>query len=263
MKVIVFTNNSIRHKFVANMISAHFNTYVISECMKDTLSGIGDLSLTAEHFNERYEIEKSVFKDNLSFINAQVFPIRYKELNKQFVIDAIKEIKPDYGVVYGSYILKDELIGLFPKGNLVGIHLGLSPYYRGSGTNFFPFVNDELQYVGSTIYCIDKGIDTGDIITHTRPAFYHSDNVHTIGCRVISHSVYKVTKIINDMMKGIKIKTVKQWKVDDERYYENSDFNEKILLKYKDNMSDNMILRYIKKEKEKEKIKLVKNGVIV
>ena len=36
------------------------------------------------------------------------------------------------------------------RSKIINAHLGLSPYYRGSGTNIFPFVNKEIEYVGVT-----------------------------------------------------------------------------------------------------------------
>ena len=43
----------------------------------------------------------------------------------------------------------------FPAACL-NIHLGLSPYYRGAGTNFWPLVNGEPEYCGATIHFLDE-----------------------------------------------------------------------------------------------------------
>ena len=39
---------------------------------------------------------------------------------------------------------------------ILNLHLGISPYYKGSGTNYFPLVNNEPQYVGATFMFLDK-----------------------------------------------------------------------------------------------------------
>ena len=39
---------------------------------------------------------------------------------------------------------------------MINVHLGLSPYYKGSATNFWPFVNNELQFLGVTFMVTDK-----------------------------------------------------------------------------------------------------------
>ena len=61
----------------------------------------------------------------------------------------------------------------------------MSPYYRGSGTNFWPFVNNELQFIGATFMHIDEGVDTGEIIHQIRANIFHDDNIHQIGNRLI------------------------------------------------------------------------------
>ena len=81
------------------------------------------------------------------------------------------------------------------EGRFINIHLGLSPYYRGSGTNFFPFVNNELQFVGTTFMLIDKGIDTGRIIHQLRSDFKF-DNIHDIGNNLIKKSIDQLIKLI-------------------------------------------------------------------
>ena len=72
-------------------------------------------------------------------------------------------MKADYLLTYGCSIIKNPILKHF-KQNSINIHLGLSPYYLGSATNFWPFVNDELQFVGVTFMKLEDGIDDGPII---------------------------------------------------------------------------------------------------
>ena len=55
---------------------------------------------------------------------------------------------------------------------ILNIHLGLSPFYRGQATNYWAFVNNEIQFIGATFHKIDGGIDTGPIIHQIRPKVY-------------------------------------------------------------------------------------------
>ena len=75
----------------------------------------------------------------------------------------MKELNPTQILVYGTSIIKGELVNYF-TGKILNLHLGISPYYRGSGTNYFPFVNNEPEYAGCTFMYLDHGIDTGEII---------------------------------------------------------------------------------------------------
>jgi methionyl-tRNA formyltransferase len=87
--------------------------------------------------------------------------------------------------VFGTGLLKAPLIDAFP-GRILNIHLGLSPYYRGAGTNFWPLVNGEPEYCGATIHFLDIGVDTGPIIAHVRPDIREGDGPHDIGNRTIA-----------------------------------------------------------------------------
>src|SRR5207302_1640208 len=52
-------------------------------------------------------------------------------VNRLEVIDWIRQRRPDIVVLFGASIISPSLLDLFP-GRIVNVHLGLSPYYRGS-----------------------------------------------------------------------------------------------------------------------------------
>jgi methionyl-tRNA formyltransferase len=252
MKIVVLTSNSLRHKFLANTLSSYCDdALIISEC-KPQISSFDDsknYTKIENHFLLRDNTEKSFFPNDNYFI-PKTLPIVYKEVNSTYVYEVIKNFKPDILIIFGSSIIKEPLISLLPTGHIINLHLGISPYYRGSGTNFWPFVNNELEYLGSTILHLDAGIDTGDIICHVRPKIELNDNVHTLGCKIIKSSVESLIKIIKLLDEGKKLNRVKQWDVKD-RYYKTKDFDEIALSKYKNNLKNDMIKNYLESEDKK------------
>ena len=48
---------------------------------------------------------------------------------------------------------------------------------------------------------IDKGIDTGKIVTQIRPNFKQDDNIHTLGNKIIFKSVETLKKILTSRKK--------------------------------------------------------------
>ena len=252
MKIVVLTSNSLRHKFLANTLSSYCDdALIISECKPQTSSFDDSKNYTKieNHFLLRDKTEKSFFPNDNYFI-SKTLPILYKEVNSPYVYKVIKNFKPDILIIFGSSIIKEPLISLLPTGHIINLHLGISPYYRGSGTNFWPFVNNELEYLGSTILHLDAGIDTGDIICHVRPKIELNDNVHTLGCKIIKSSVESLIKIIKLLDEGKKLNRVKQWDVKD-RYYKTKDFDEIALSKYKNNLKNDMIKNYLDSEDKK------------
>ena len=255
MKIVILTSNGLRHKFLANSLASKADdTLVVSECKQnDSIStGSEDQSTISEHFRLRNETEKIFFPNN-DFFTAKTLPILYKEVNLEYVYHTIKKFQPDMMFIFGSYIIREPLLSLMPPDRTINLHLGLSPYYRGSGTNFWPFVNNELEYVGSTILHLDSGIDTGDIICHTRPTIELGDNVHTVGCKVIQSSVNSLMQIMAMIKEGKKLNRIKQWSVD-EKYYKTIDFNEEILSKYKNNLENGLIENHLSKPKKSIKL---------
>ena len=70
--------------------------------------------------------------------------------------------------VFGSSILTQNFLDnvTVPKINL---HAGLSPYYRGTASNFWALHDGMPECMGMTIHHIDGGIDTGPVIHQDRP----------------------------------------------------------------------------------------------
>ena len=65
------------------------------------------------------------------------------------------------------------------------MHLGLSPYYRGAATNFWPLVNREPECVGATIHQAILEVDAGAVLNQVRPELALDDRAHDIGCKAI------------------------------------------------------------------------------
>ena len=78
----------------------------------------------------------------------------------------VKNFKPDVIIVYGTGIIKGPILEYTNK--IINIHLGMSPYYNGAGTNWWPMYNEEFEFVGTTVHYLDAGVDTGDILGQTR-----------------------------------------------------------------------------------------------
>jgi methionyl-tRNA formyltransferase len=96
------------------------------------------------------------------------------------VIEGIAALRPDLGLsILFGYILRREIIGLFPRG-VVNLHPGLLPYNRGAFPNVWSLVDGTPA--GVTLHFIDETIDGGEVIsqrsvrkrpTDTGEALYH------------------------------------------------------------------------------------------
>ena len=147
--------------------------------------------------------------------------------------------------MYGSSIIKGAILKEYKK-KIINIHLGLSPYYTGSGTNFFPFVNNEPQFAGATFMFLDEGIDTGEIIHQIRARILKNDNIHKIGNRLIKDVCKNYSQIIINFnkIKKIKTKIIKKKHL----YYRKRDFTNKSLEQMNYNFKTGMIKKYLNRK---------------
>lgn len=84
------------------------------------------------------------------------------DIHAPAVIEQLRALAADLGLVYGSPILKPELFETPALGTL-GIHHGKAPQYRGNKTTFWAMYNGE-QTAGVMIQKINAGLDTGLIV---------------------------------------------------------------------------------------------------
>jgi len=250
--VILITGNELRHLYFASYLSSQKDIELKLVIHESNIKlEKNDLykknNLIKKHVDLRNKTEKLFFKNFIKKNKKYNFiKIKKKSINDEKNINLIKKEKMQYIITYGCSIISSAFINKF-KNKIFNVHLGLSPYYKGSGTNFFPFVNNELQFCGSTIMQISKKIDSGKIIHQVRPDLSTNDNIHTIGNKIIVKTAKELCKIIvkKSKFKFFKIKT--KYKT---RIYKRKDFNKKNLNKAMDNIKNNLILNYILKYKK-------------
>ena len=156
-------------------------------------------NLRKKHLEERSKSEIEFFKKYCeeTIDNSNTIFLNRGDINLDKNVNEIISLNPDLIISYGCSIIRSSLLKVF-EGKFINIHLGLSPYYRGSGTNFWPFVEDELSAIGTTFMHIDSGIDTGDIIHQIRAKIKKNDSIHSIGNRLIKDSASECVKIIKN-----------------------------------------------------------------
>lgn len=188
MRAIVLTSTMRRHNFVANTLAGRMDVAGVWQEHKSFeplryADNDADEAVIARHFEARDASEAAYFAGH-DTVRPPAHPVTPGGCNAPDAIDAMRRLRPDVVLVFGTGLLGQALIDAFP-GAMINIHLGLSPYYRGAGTNFWPLVNGEPEYCGATIHFIDAGIDSGPIIAHVRPDIQRGDGPHDIGNRTI------------------------------------------------------------------------------
>ena len=113
-------------------------------------------------------------KNTYDYSNSSYIP--KGEINGDKVVKEIEKLNPDLIICYGASLINSSLLKSF-KNRFINVHLGISPYYKGSGTNIFPIINNEFDMLGATFMHIDEGIDTGKVIHQFRSEIFIGDSI--------------------------------------------------------------------------------------
>ena len=262
-KILLIRANDLRHNALASVFKK--NGFILGEVIekknyyKNTVMS-NSISL---HFEARKKVESDYFYDLINEIKLEKNQkIECSDVNGYQVIAFAKNFDPELIITFGCSILKSPWLDLF-EGRILGIHLGLSPYYRGAGTNFFPFVNNELGAVGYTLMKLNSGIDMGDVIHQSYATFKIEDDIHTIGTRLITKMFDDILKISNlqDIVSEFKL-AIKQPNIKNSRIYRKLDFTEKALAQAQNNLMNKIVEGHISNiEIERIKFPLIRQIV--
>ena len=213
MKVLILTQDSYQHCYVANQLSRHISitriiverSIAISRPRRvvhllrkygirggiDRAVGVSIERIMGYRKEARREMMRVFGQDNCrDFDNADLVTYVHG-INSYASENLIKEIAPDVIAVYGTSIVSDRILGLagFMAFNL---HTGISPYYRGAGCAFWPVYNGELDYLGATVHECTARLDGGTIFGVARAKLQEDDVLETLfpRCVVTGTSLY-------------------------------------------------------------------------
>ena len=205
-----------------------------------------------KYLNQRKYYEKKKFLNYVkeNYNKKKEFLIKEGYANSESFKFELSKIKFDLIISFGCSIIKSSIIDIY-KNKFINIHLGLSPYMKGAGTNFFPFVLNKLELLGSTIMLMSHKLDDGKIIHHTIPSLNKDDNIHTIGFNLIKKTFSELINILksNKKLHGKRIYSKKFL------LYKRKDFDEVALKKAEINLQNGIIEKYLLNQK---KLKLIK-----
>jgi folate-dependent phosphoribosylglycinamide formyltransferase PurN len=203
----MLTSNDLRHRAAAQSLARKTNMVgIVSEgkipvmANSDLLSEV-DQSIIRRHFAERDMVEKRFFGAGVSFPDTTLHEIPQGTINHPSVLEWIERQHPDLIVLYGTGLLKQPLLSFYDN-RIVNIHLGLSPYYRGAGTNFWPLVYREPEYVGATIHLAVERVDAGGILLQVRPSAERNDRAHELGTKTIIRGFEAMPQVLALYLEG-------------------------------------------------------------
>ena len=248
MKIGILTSHNPRHIYLANELTKIADsTMVISSAMglnpATSFYKKNSSDLMLNYFKDRFESELNFFPDR--YFNGQnqyLIVVGANEINNIYVYQQLKEYNPDIIIVFGTNILKGEILTINHK--IINLHLGMSPYFNGSSTNFWPMYQYKYEYVGITIHYIDAGVDTGNIIHQSRAKIKINDTPHTIGNKNILLGVSALKEIISAILNE-DIEGINQWEINKNWIPKMMDFTNEIQEEFTNRISNGEINNWL------------------
>jgi methionyl-tRNA formyltransferase len=108
--------------------------------------------------------------------------------------------------------------------------MGVSPFYRGSSTNFWAMYDRRPEYVGATIHLLSSGLDSGPMLFHALPTAAAVDPfVHGMRAVKAAHA-----GLVDALKAGrlFELPPVPQDRNHELRYTRNADFTDEVAAEY-------------------------------
>jgi hypothetical protein len=239
MKITVFTSNQPRHHALINRLADVADTvYAVLECTTVFPGQVQDFFQKSDtmqtYFNGVMEAERRFF-GSLAFLPDKVrsLPVKSGDLNKLSREQLADALSSDLYIVFGASYIRGWLIDYLVANRAYNLHMGVSPYYRGSSCNFWALYDDRPEYVGSTVHMLSKGLDSGAILYHALPSADGCANAFEFTMKAVD----AVQKSVVDRIRSGELMAYiprPQDKALELRYTRNIEFNDQVAREFLD-----------------------------
>lgn len=199
MKITVFTGNQPRHTALVNALAdvADELCLVMESGTRFPGVRVGHYAISdimEQYFTRVRRAESTIFGVPWLATNVSTFALGAGELN--FVeLDRLSPcLDADLFVVFGSSYIKGPLASFLVERRALNLHMGTSPFYRGTACNFWALYDGNPDLVGATIHFLSQGLDNGPIICHATPSI-DTDDPFIFTMQAVEEGVRKVVGI--------------------------------------------------------------------
>ncbi len=236
MRITIFTSNQPRHLSLISALSEVADeVFAIQECNTVFPGKVADFFGKSEvmqaYFSRVIAAEEEVF-GGVRFLpsNVRTLSLKGGDLNQVAMSLIAPALESDVYVVFGASYIKGPLIDFLVAHSALNIHMGVSPYYRGSSCNFWALFDGNPDLVGATIHLLSRGLDSGNMLFHALPVPNACDPF-LLGMRAVMAAH---TCLVEKIAAGTVLsqQPVPQDKSREIRYTRNRDFTDEIAQEY-------------------------------
>lgn len=233
MNITLITSDQIRHNYLVNLLSNIATKLNVIQEKKTFFSNQNKISnLMKNYFLKVDDAQKKVFGNaaiDKKNKNIKLLSLENKELEKCSLNSLSDFLNSDIFIVFGSSFIKKDLVNFLIDRKALNIHLGISPYYRGTNCNFWALFDNNPHLVGATIHLLSKGLDSGPILYHALSEIKEDPFIYTMSAvksafesiaqKIENKTIFEHTPEIQDKSKEIK-------------YSKKNKFNDEVIKKF-------------------------------
>jgi hypothetical protein len=233
--ITVFTSNQPRHTALIESLAAiSEQVFAIQECNTLFPGEVPDFfrksPVMQDYFSRVLAAEKEVFGSPRPLpANVRSMPMKMGDVSRAPVEWFADALRADVFIVFGASFIKGPLCDHLVARGALNIHMGVSPYYRGSSTNFWPMYDQRADLVGATIHLLSKGLDSGPMLFHALPKAQAVDPF-VYGMLAVRAAHRGLVEFVKNPDRTIE--PVAQDKSKELRYTRNADFTDDVAQEY-------------------------------
>ena len=141
------------------------------------------------------------------------------------IFDWIKSKNPNLIIIHTSYWVPRKIRNIV-NGNVIGAHPGITQFYRGVHSPFWAIYNQDLDNIGYSIFWVDSGVDSGDLIFQGKIIPRDEDSYISLSWKGMAASAANIERILNKHKNIDKIPRIKNTKLSkDTIFYHPTIFN--------------------------------------
>ena len=202
MKILLLTTKTTHHIYFTEKLCEFFSKIDII-CEKKLRT---QFSYDTDHeLDKKQEIyEKQLWFKNkkVDFLTAKAH--YYDDINDTQCINFIKKLNPNVVIVFGTGIIKKNLLDILPF-NSYNLHGGNPEEYRGLDTNLWAIFHGDFKNCQTTLHKINKKLDTGKIVFKRKIKLNFNLELHQLRAINTEICIELCNKLLNNIKSNKKI----------------------------------------------------------
>ena len=124
---------------------------------------------------------------------------RIASVNDAVCQQLLQQLQPDIVIVNGTRIISKKILQS-TNAIFINMHVGITPWYRGSHGGYWALYNNDVENFGITIHLVDTGVDTGAILNRVFATPTKADNFTTYPVLQVAEGIIVLPQVVQDLL---------------------------------------------------------------